>query len=262
MGTAELEGALWGARAQNWADVQQQTIRPASVAVLGELGPWRERSLLDIGCGAGDFVSLASGLGAMVSGLDASLPLIEIARKRTPSGRFRVGDMEHIPFPDDDFTIVTAFNSLHFASNPADAVAEAIRVTRSGGWIVAATWGPPSECEAFTYLLDLGGLMPPGSADAPMVLDPSNPDTLRALLVTAGLTPSPWRVVPCPWEYTDLSTALRGLLSTGPATQAINHSGWARVVDTITESISPYRRGDGSYLLNNTCHYLIAPVTR
>ncbi len=260
MGSAELEGALWGARSLDWADVQQRTGRPAFLAVLGELGPWRHHVLLDIGCGAGDFASLASSQGALVSGLDASPPLIEIARKQAPSGRFGVGDMEHIPFPDDDFTVATAFNSLHFASDPALAVAEAIRVTRPGGCIVAATWGPPTECDAVTYLLDLGGLMPPGSPGAPPLLDPADPDTVRALLTSAGLAPSKWRVVPCPWEYADLNTALRGLLSTGPATRAINHSGWARVVDTITESISPYRRSDGSYLLNNTCHYLIAVV--
>jgi SAM-dependent methyltransferase len=220
--------------------------------------------MLDIGCGAGDFANLASGRGAMVSGLDASAALIEIARQRTPSGRFLVGDMEDLPFSDDEFVVVTAFNSLHFAANPAVAVAEAIRVTRPGGRIVAATWGPPAECDAIGYLLDLGALMPsePPPDPSATVLDPSDPDALKALLVASGLTPSPWRVVPCPWEYADLSTALRGLLSTGPATRAINHCGQARVVDTITESISPYRRGDGSYLLNNTCYYLVAVVDK
>jgi hypothetical protein len=32
------------------------------------------------------------------------------------------------------------------------------------------------------------------------------------------------------------------------------------VADTITSSISPYRRDDGSYLLNNTCYYLVVTV--
>ncbi|MFE2936260.1 class I SAM-dependent methyltransferase [Streptomyces sp. NPDC059278] len=258
MNGAEWEGALWGTRALDWADVQQPTIRPVSAAVLGEFGGWQRRTLLDIGCGAGDFAGMASELGAKVSGLDASAALIEIARQRSPTGTFHVGDMQDIPFPDNHFSIVTAFNSVHFADDPARAFAEMMRVTSPGGSMVVATWGPPAECDAVSYLLDLGSLMPQRPPGPQPLLDPTDPDDLRALLTTAGLTLSPWRTVSCPWEYPDLSTALRGLLSTGPAAQAINHSGPARVTDIITESIAPYRRDDGSYLLSNTCYYLVA----
>jgi ubiquinone/menaquinone biosynthesis C-methylase UbiE len=259
MDPAELEGTFWGARAMDWVAVQQRTIQPAFLAVLEELRPWPGRTLLDIGCGAGEFVGMAGSLGAMVSGLDACATFIEIARERIPRGKFWTGDMERIPFPDDEFAVVTAFNSLHLAPNPAVAVAEAVRVARPGGHIVIATWGPPAECDAIAYLLDLGGLMPPQAAEEPVSPDLSDPDALRDLLVDAGLTPSPWRVVPCPWAYADLPTALRGLLSTGPASRAINYSGWVQVAGAISESISPYRRGDGSYLLDNSCYYLVAP---
>ncbi|TCO54825.1 class I SAM-dependent methyltransferase [Actinocrispum wychmicini] len=255
---AELAGEHWGARARDWAEVQQRTILPASLAVLDELGPWAGQSLLDVGCGTGEFVQLAGDRGAVVSGLDASAALIEIARARNPTGRFLVGDMEHIPFPAAEFSVVTAFNSLHFASSPDRVVAEAMRVTRPGGRIVVATWGPLLQCDALTYLLDLGGLMPPGPEPA---LDLSDPGTLHRLLSRAGLVPSPWRTVPCPWVYQDLDTALRGLLSTGSATCAINYSGRDRVVETVTESISPYRRTDGSYVLHNTCFYVTALVS-
>ncbi|MFD9427664.1 MULTISPECIES: class I SAM-dependent methyltransferase [unclassified Streptomyces] len=258
MKPAEQEGALWGARARDWADVQEPTIRPVCRTVLGELGTWQGRTLLDVGCGAGDFVGMASCLGARVSGLDASVALIEIARKRNPAGLFRVGDMQYLPFPDDAFNVVTAFNSLHFATDPAATVAEAIRVTRPGGSIVIATWGPPSECDAITYLLDLGSLMPQGPPGRPTSLDPTDLDAPGALMTRAGLTPSAWRKVHCPWEYPDLGTALRGLLSTGPAAQAISHSGQSHVAEAIAESIAPYRCGDGSYSLSNTCYYLVA----
>jgi SAM-dependent methyltransferase len=256
LGSADVEGKLWGARAADWARVQQGTIRPACLAVLEELGPTGGLPVLDIGCGAGVFLSLAAERGALVSGLDACAEFIDIAWRRVPPGRFRLGDMERIPFPDNEFAVVTAFNSLHFASDPPRAVAEAIRVTRPGGRLVIATWGPPADCDALEYLLDLGGLMPPDTPGA--ALDLSDPDQLRMLLVGAGLAPSEWRTVPCPWEYPDLDTALRGLLSTGPATRATNHSGRARVAETVRESISPYRRDDGSYLLNNVCFYLVA----
>lgn len=255
---AEPDSEPWGAQARDWAEVQESTIHPVSLAVLGELGPWPERSLLDLGCGAGEFARLAGARGAVVSGLDASSALVEIARTRNPAGRFLVGDMEHIPFPDAQFSVTTAFNSLHFARDATRVVAEAARVTRAGGHIVVATWGPLPGCDAMAYFLDLGGLLPFDPYDTEPALDLSDPGTLRGLLSHAGLVPSPWRIVACPWKYHDLDTALRGLLSTGPAARAISYSGRERVVETITESISPYRRTDGSYSLHNTCFYVIA----
>ncbi|MFD8491840.1 class I SAM-dependent methyltransferase [Amycolatopsis sp. NPDC059657] len=250
----------WDTRARDWAEAQEQTILPLSLAVLDELGPWPGQSLLDLGCGAGQFARLASDRGALVHGLDASAALIDIARTRNSMGRFQVGDMEHLPFPEAEFSVVTAFNSLHFARSPARAVAEATRVTRPGGRVVAATWGPLTECDAMAYFLDLGGLLPATPLDAVPAPDLSDPDTLRVMLSGDGLAPSPWRTVPCQWEYDDLETALRGLLSTGPAARAISHSGQKRVASTITESIAPYRRTDGSYILHNTCFYVT--VTR
>lgn len=252
---SRLNGGAWGVRASDWATVQEPTMRPACQAVLDELSPWTGRSLLDVGCGAGAFTAMVTSAGATSNGLDACAPLIALARRRNPGGRYVVGDMQHLPFPDNAFDVVTAFNSLHFAGNPAAAIAETIRVTRPGGHIVLAAWGPPEECDAITYLLDLGALMP---SDSSSTLDTTDPAALRSLLDRDGLTLSPWRTVPCPWHYADLHTALRGLLSTGPAAQAIDHSGMTQVTETIAQSIDPYRRPDGSYHLDNTCHYLIA----
>ncbi|SFO84087.1 class I SAM-dependent methyltransferase [Amycolatopsis rubida] len=260
-GTAAPGGKHWNANARDWAEIQERTARPAWLAVLNELTPSPGRQLLDLGCGAGGFARLAAGRGIRVSGLDTSAALVAIARTRTSAGTFRVGDMEQIPFPDDEFSAVTAFNSLHFARDPAKVIAEAIRVTRPGGHIAIAAWDPLTDCDALAYLLDLGGLMPATPRRAQPSPDLTDPASVRRLLSHAGLTLSPGRTVECPWEYPDQETALRGLLSTGPAAVAIGHAGLARATETITESISPYRRPDGSYLLRNTCFTITATVT-
>lgn len=261
MNTAQLHGASWGASAVDWAEIQQPTMRPAFDAVLHELRPWHAKTLLDIGCGAGAFTALAAGLGARTSGLDPARPLVEIARTRHPAGTFLIGDMQHLPFPDRAFDRVTAFNTLHFADDATTAVNEALRVTRAGGTLTVAAWGPAAECDAVTYLLDLGALMPHTPTNPSTSLNPADLSTLRILLDRNEVTLTPWRVVPCPWHYPDLRTALRGLLSTGPAAQAITHSGRTKVTDTITNTLTSYRNDDGSYTLNNTCHYLTATKT-
>jgi 2-polyprenyl-3-methyl-5-hydroxy-6-metoxy-1,4-benzoquinol methylase len=50
--------------------------------------------VLDCGCGAGRFASMASDRGASVAGIDASAELIAIAAERVPEGEFRAGDIE------------------------------------------------------------------------------------------------------------------------------------------------------------------------
>ena len=61
-----------------------------------------------------------------------------------------------------------------------------------------------------------------------------------------------------PIEYPNLETALRGLLSAGPAVRAIAHSGEAKAIEAVTESIAPFRRADGSYRIENKYMFLVA----
>ncbi|WP_037305637.1 class I SAM-dependent methyltransferase [Amycolatopsis orientalis] len=257
---ALAEGRRWGGHARDWAEIQERTIHPAWQAVLTALPASSSHSLLDLGCGAGGFARLAAAHHTRVTGLDASRALVDIARTRHPAGPFLVGDMERVPFPDAEFTAVTAFNSLHFARHPARVVTEAIRVTRPGGRIAVTAWGPLLDCDAMAYFLDLAGLLPPAPRHADPAADLTDPAAVRRLLSRAGLAVGPARTLSCPWEYPDLTTALRGLLSTGPAATAISHAGLERVAETITGSISPYRRRDGSYLLHNTCFTVVATL--
>jgi hypothetical protein len=64
--------------------------------------------------------------------------------------------------------------------------------------------------------------------------------------------------VSCPWEYPDEATALRGLLSAGPAIRAIDHSGEEAVRAAVLEAIAPFRRPSGSYLMQNRFRFVVA----
>jgi ubiquinone/menaquinone biosynthesis C-methylase UbiE len=55
---------------------------------------------------------IAAERGAVVTGIDASSMLLEIARSRVPNGDFRVGDLEALPYSDGAFDVVTG--STHF----------------------------------------------------------------------------------------------------------------------------------------------------
>ena len=62
------------------------------------------------------------------------------------------------------------------------------------------------------------------------------------------------------WLEINLDTALRGILSAGPAERAIRNSGMERARDAVANAIAPYRKNSGEYHLNNKLRYLIAHV--
>lgn len=52
MGTASVQGQIWGERAREWADVQEGVAVPLFEAVLQETNVGANTSVLDIGCGS------------------------------------------------------------------------------------------------------------------------------------------------------------------------------------------------------------------
>jgi len=64
--------------------------------------------------------------------------------------------------------------------------------------------------------------------------------------------------VDCRWKYPDEQTALRGLLSSGPAIRAIQHAGEAAVRKAIVKAIAPFKTASGRYQIRNKYRYLIA----
>ena len=100
MGSARVQGELWGRAPEDWAGMQEAQHAPLFEAMLDAAGVGDGVRFFDAGCGGGGASVLADGRGAAVSGLDASAPLIDVARDRVSGGDFRVGDLEALPFAD------------------------------------------------------------------------------------------------------------------------------------------------------------------
>jgi SAM-dependent methyltransferase len=257
-GTAPIQAPLWGARAEDWAQWQEPTAAPLFEAVLREAGVGKDTAFLDVGCGAGLAGRLAADRGARVSGIDATPELIAIARRRLPEGDYRVEEMEELPYPDASFDLITGFNSFQYAARPAAALSEAARVVRHGGRVALAVWGRQEDCEAADYLAALGRCLPPPPPGAPGPFALSEPGCLEARATEAGLSIERRSEAHCPFAYPDLATALRGLLSAGPAVKASQHSGEERVRAAVTDALRPYATPSGGYRMENTFVFLIA----
>jgi SAM-dependent methyltransferase len=257
-GSARLQGELWGARARDWAEVQEPAQIGLYPPVFEAAGVGAGTSLLDIGCGSGVAAAIARERGATVSGLDAAQPFVEIARERVPDADFRVGELEVLPYDDASFDVVTGFCSFQYAADPVNALREARRVTRPGGTVAILTWGQPEHCEAAALIKALGSLLPPPPPGAPGPFALSAPGALEDLVRKAGLTPGRAAEFSTRWDYPDRETMLRAHLSSGPAAKAIKSVGQERVAAAASDAIAPFRTAAGGYMLENSWRYLLA----
>jgi SAM-dependent methyltransferase len=258
MGTSQIQGSLWGARARDYAEIVEPFCRPLYEAVFQAAEVGAGTKLLDVGCGPGLAAHLAAQRGAQVSGLDAAEASLAIARERTPAGDFRAGEIEDLPWPDNSFDVVTGFNAFQYAADVVNALREARRVTRPGGRVAMAVWGRAEDCETVAVVAALGKLLPPPPAGAPGPFALSAPGRVEGLLQQAGLAPLSSGEVDCPFEFPDLETAVRGHMSAGPAAAAIRQAGAEAVAQAIAESLAPFRTGDGGYRQRNRFRYVMA----
>jgi SAM-dependent methyltransferase len=259
MGTGKEQAELWGPGARDWADYNEPMCTPFYNAVLDATGVGNGTTLLDVGCGGGFALLLAAGRGAVVAGLDATQPLLDIAAERVPQATLTAGDLEDpLPFDSGSFDVVTAFNAVQYAADPVAVLVNMRKVTRSGGMLGVVVWGPPAQCESGVLFAELGPLMPPAPQDAPKAVAWSEEGELERLASAAGLEPVAVSDVANPLLYPDLATAVRTQLSSGPARAAIGHSGLAATRGGLTRAFAGSRKPDGTYRQDNVFRYLVA----
>jgi SAM-dependent methyltransferase len=267
MGSQAIQAALWGRNPGHWASIQEATSARCYEYALDHLRLKPTDTLLDIGCGSGFFCSLAAARmtqngpvtkAPAVTGFDATAPLLEEARRRAPHLTFINGDMESLPFDDEKFDVVTGFNSFQYAASVPNALKEAHRVLRSGGRFVTMIWGNKEDCEAASYLAAIGRLLPSPLPGAPGPFALSEGKRLEELLTAAGFHVTNSIDQPTTWDYPEFGIAMKGLLSAGPATRAIDHSGYEKVYATITEAVQPYLRPDGHVIYQNKFRIVMA----
>jgi len=119
-------------------------------AVFDELmsAPLAGRSVLDYGCGLGEWGVWMATEGARTALLDLSPVAIEIALRRAAASsvadrvRGFAIDAASLPFSDGEFDLIYASAAVHHTLKYPNALAELLRVLRSGGKLVLAeTYG-------------------------------------------------------------------------------------------------------------------------
>jgi SAM-dependent methyltransferase len=253
MSPAERWGALWGARAEDWSVTEEQQ-RPGYEAVLAHVAPAPGARVLDVGCGAGAFLRVVADRGLRPSGLDASSALADLARARVPEADVRTGDMEALPYDDDTFDLVTGLTSFFFAGDMVAALREAARVAKPGAPVVTGVWGRPERCDIEAMKRVIRPFLP-GSPEAPAPL--WRPGVLETMAREAGLRPRTAFDVDLPYRYPEARLARLVLAPAGLAT-LIGPDREDDVAAQIAAALAPFRDAEGTYVLHNEFHHLVA----
>jgi SAM-dependent methyltransferase len=250
-GSAVVQGELWGARAVDWARLQEPRQRALYRTAFEALSLDSGTCLLDVGCGSGLALREAADRGADVTGLDASEALVDIARRRLPGIEVLVGELEDLPFADGAFDLVTGFNAFGYAARPVLALREAARVVRVGGCVLMMVSGLPEAIAAHgrAASLDVPArrrryAVPPEGA-------------LSERIAEAGLEPVYETSVPCSFRYPSTEIAVRALLAAGVATRATRHMRLDAAAAAIREQLAPATADDGSVELWTTARYAV-----
>ena len=214
------------ARAEAWSEHWGRLAAPAREAVADAAGIGAGIRVLDAGCGTGEFLALAIGRGASASGVDLEADRLAVARRLAPEAELREGDITQLPYADDAFDVVTAFNAVQFTGDVPATIAELARVAPR---IAVCNWADGSE------LLDLFAALNNDTAAPRRPLE----EHVRA----AGLTITGAQDVATPYESEDIVTALR------------DGSGFD---GDIAPKAARYRGPDGVYRFENRFRYVLA----
>ena len=128
------------ANAERWDEIRSLYVPEAEVeAALGAaLGDGPFETLLDVGTGTGRILEVFGPRAERGIGIDQSQDMLRLARDRLDRAEMRhcqvrQGDMYDLPLPTGSVDAAVVHMVLHFAEDPAAAIAEAGRVLKPGG---------------------------------------------------------------------------------------------------------------------------------
>jgi SAM-dependent methyltransferase len=155
MNSSENPNLDWGSSyklnaAEKWKAKNAAMGRDVTVTLVEYARPRAGMKVLDIASGTGEpSITLAERVGpdGSVTALDLSPELLEVAANRAQirglkNFSVRQGDAHALPFPDQNFDLVTSRFGAMFFADPARAFREVRRVLKPNARVCLVAWGP------------------------------------------------------------------------------------------------------------------------
>lgn len=125
--------------ADAWGDGPDRVFGALAEALLTRGPAWRGLQVLDVGAGTGTATRRLVAAGAAVVPTDAATGMLSVARARCACHPV-VADALALPVRSGAVDAVVLGFVLNHLPEPEAALAEAARVVRPGGWVLASTW--------------------------------------------------------------------------------------------------------------------------
>lgn len=108
------------------------------------------RSILDVACGTGEHAQLLAK-DFSVDGIDLDSTMVDIARRKVPSGRFFVANMSSFDVGHRYDVVQCLFSSIGYLTNPKDVVSAFqcfAKHLNPGGVVIVEPWLTPESYTA------------------------------------------------------------------------------------------------------------------
>jgi ArsR family transcriptional regulator len=138
----------FAARAKDWDEIRSLHIPESEVeaAIEAALAGRPLGRLVDIGTGTGRMLELFAGRADGALGVDRSPEMLRLARVKLAEAGLpadlRQGDMYALPLAAGSADTVILHQVLHYAQQPAAAIAEAARLLAPGGRLLIVDFAP------------------------------------------------------------------------------------------------------------------------
>jgi SAM-dependent methyltransferase len=119
-------------------EIENRALDPEGLvlAAMRDLAPWRDRTLVDLGCGSGFWLPNYADEAARVIGVEPDERLVPLAANRDTRVPVVAGSAEHIPLDDGTVDVVHARFAYFYPPGVEAGLAEVMRILRPGGVLV------------------------------------------------------------------------------------------------------------------------------
>jgi SAM-dependent methyltransferase len=257
-----------GDAGDSWARHQQvmdKMIRPLGKVAMDECGVSSGDRVLDIGCGCGDTSLALANLGAAVTGIDISEPMLAIARNRAQSTEgeidFVLADALTHAFKRDHTLLFSRFGVMFF-SDPVAGFRNLASALTDAGRLSFICWRPALENAWISVpMLAAAPFMPPLPQTDPRAPGPfafADKDYIADTLTSAGFNQieiNPVDESLIVGGSDDMAQAIEFYEKIGPMARMfseLEESARGKALDAVRQAVQPYLL-DSGLRLNSAC---------
>jgi SAM-dependent methyltransferase len=225
----EYTRTTWNESAKAYVDLMRN-LEPFRSEALARLKPRPGEHILDLGTGPGEpALTIAREVGSKgrVIGVDLSEKMIEIANqvreaRNIDNAEFKVMDCSKLMLPDATFDAAISCFGFQIFTNPEKAAAQAYRVLRPNGRILAAVWSTGNKVPFLDVIMGpmLEHAEPDETGYLPTPYETGGPGEMIAFLEAAGFQSAEEHRVTHVMRFDDEPAYLNSILKATP----IGHS--------------------------------------